>query len=298
MEPARFQLDALSQRLRALEERWRPHEGDGQVQTVEVAAGSLRRRRLHEWLGVDEIRRDLDHGQKSQAWTPAVAVLMDAAAQAWRDSGGLVVWIGRAVWPYAVSLPAAVAADSVLIDPAPGERLWAIDLALRSQAATAVVADGSGLSLRATRRLQLAAEAGRALGLLARPGHEASHRSAAAYRWMVRRVPVEMSSIQREQRRQEHDPPRWEVELLRGKDAAAVPRAAASSVDETGEMGRDVSRESVGLKGTGVTWSRQATRRIVEWRHEGLVVVPAVVVDPAAPAKPGIAGGQQVRRGA
>lgn len=289
METARFQLDVLSQRLHALEQRWRPEESGSAAKKVEAAVGSLHRRRLHEWLGVEEVQ-DSDAPQ-SQAWTPVVAVLMDAATQAWRDGGGLVVWIGRAVWPYAVSLPPPVAADSVLIHPAPQERLWAIDLALRSQAVTAVVADGSGLSLRATRRLQLAAEAGRALALLARPGHEASQRSAAAYRWIVRTVPREMSSIQPQQRKQEHHRPRWEVQLLRGKDTVTLPPAMALLADQSEEIARKTSGESSNLEGSGVTWSRPSTRVMVEWCHEGLVIIPALVVDSAASAKPSIRRG-------
>ena len=39
------------------------------------------------------------------------------------------------------------------------DRLWAIDLVLRSPAAGAVFADGCGFDMAATRRLQLAAEA-------------------------------------------------------------------------------------------------------------------------------------------
>lgn len=250
MQEARIQLEALSQRLRAVEEQWRNGQEEAVVQSVATAAGLLARQRLHEWLGVEEASQEAEKKQAGrQRWIPAMAVVMDAAARAWHgeggEAGGLVVWIGRTIWPYAVSLPAQVVADSVMIDvPRMEDRLWAIDLVLRSAAVTAVVADGSGLSLRATRRLQLAAEAGRSLALMARPTHEASQRSAAAYRWIVRTLPTEQ---------REHANPRWEVRLLRGRDA---------------------------------TWSGQSVGRIVEWHHgEGLVSIPALVVDPADQAK-------------
>lgn len=249
MQETRIQLEALSQRLRAVEEQWRNGQEEAVVQSVATAAGLLPRQRLHEWLGVEDASQEAEKKQAGRRWMPAMAVVMDAAARAWRsesgEAGGLVVWIGRTIWPYAVSLPAQVMADSVMIDvPRMEDRLWAIDLVLRSAAVTAVVADGSGLSLRATRRLQLAAEAGRSLALMARPTHEASQRSAAAYRWIVRTLPGEQS---------EHANPRWEVRMLRGRDA---------------------------------TWSGQSIERIVEWRHgEGLVSIPALVVDPADQAK-------------
>ena len=65
----------------------------------------------------------------------------------------------------------------------------------------------------ATRRIQLAAEGGRALALLARPPWEAGVLSAAATRWNVRRKasPDGASLV-----------PAWELELLRCKGAQAA----------------------------------------------------------------------------
>jgi len=99
-------------------------------------------------------------------------------------------------------------ARSVLVDVRePGARLWSIDAALRCPSVAAVVADGSGLDMRATRRLQLAAEAGRGLGLLARPARERDRLSAAATRWWVEVAqPVEGAAR-----------PRWIARLARQK---------------------------------------------------------------------------------
>jgi hypothetical protein len=58
------------------------------------------------------------------------------------------------------------------------KRLWAIDTALRCPGVTAVVADGTGLTMAATRRLQLAGASTGALVLLARPPHETGEISA------------------------------------------------------------------------------------------------------------------------
>jgi protein ImuA len=68
-----------------------------------------------------------------------------------------------------------------------------------------VVADGSRLTLNETRRLQLAAEAGGALGLLLRPAHEIQELSAARTRWRVGPA-LSADSDQR-----------WTVDLLRCK---------------------------------------------------------------------------------
>jgi hypothetical protein len=91
--------------------------------------------------------------------------------------------------------------------PDDASRLWAIDLALRSSAASVVIADGSKLKMAESRRLQLAAERGRALALLARPSWEGAELSAAATRWRVHRTPSPSSA------------PRWIVELLRCKQS-------------------------------------------------------------------------------
>jgi hypothetical protein len=121
----------------------------------------------------------------------------------------VVVWIGRAVWPHVHGLvrrePVAEAETakssvggstigdrgllraSLLVDATTtAERLWALELALRSSATVAVIADGSGFDMVATRRVQLAAEASGGLALLARPPSERSILSAATTRWMVR----------------------------------------------------------------------------------------------------------------
>lgn len=192
---------------------------------VVTAWAALPRRRLHEWLGVAAPRE--------QPWSPPLAVLSDAgrrALDATNDAGpardainqdvgvagptndlsnGLAIWIGRAVWPYPSALPLA-ALDRCLMVAARNadERLWAMEIALQHPGVSVVVADGRGLPLTATRRLQLRAEASRALVMLARPPTDEAERSAAAYRW---RVTPEYSPTMA---------PRWLVELIRCKDAA------------------------------------------------------------------------------
>jgi len=163
---------------------------------------------------------------------------------------GRVLWIGRRCWPY----PAALAHGgdrrlleaSIFVDAAEqGERVWAIDLALRSPGVAAVVADASGIGMAESRRLQLAAAAGGSLGLLARPWRERGEISAARTRWRVSPRPTSGRH------------PQWTVELLRCKGVQpasedawrwAVQRDHAtgvvSLVADAADRGRAAARSS------------------------------------------------------
>ena len=174
---------------------------------TELAPGAI-----HEWFEVADSTR---------LWTPPLCLLAHLARQASAraeaaDGANGVVWLGRRVWPYMWVLrhQGHFRGGQVFADPADvAGRIWAIDLALRSGAVAAVVADGSGLDMAATRRLQLAAEAGGAMGLLARPPNELGQLSAAATRWLVRASPSRTTS------------PMWEVQLLRWKGELARSHA-------------------------------------------------------------------------
>lgn len=177
--------------------------------TPEQFDGALRAGCIHEWFvaasGCDQ-RRACRH------WDPPLGVMLaiaTGATAAPENTGKLCVWVGRRCWPR----PAALARSSpmalqrsLFVSPSGKEdRLWSVDLALRSGAATLVAADAAGLSLNDTRRLQLAAEAGGALGLLVRPPWERREPSAARTRWLV--SPALSSDSDQ----------RWTVELLRCK---------------------------------------------------------------------------------
>ncbi|MEM7306476.1 MAG: hypothetical protein AAF682_07395 [Planctomycetota bacterium] len=187
---------------------------------IELARGGV-----HEWIGVS-------------AASPPYALLAHLAWQALAEREGRVLWIGRGIFPYPRTLvrdfelrlrageltlarlpralrpadPARLLERSLHVDvERPAVRLWALDAALRCPAVTAVVGDASGLDMAATRRLQLAAEAGRGLALLARPPREERQLSAAATRWRVRRAPAGRSAGGNEPH------PSWELSLLRKK---------------------------------------------------------------------------------
>ena len=166
---------------------------------------------VHEWFTAAE---------------PPLRVLLHLSAGACRASdNGLSVWIGRRCWPYPRRLDPDLLARSIFVDPRrPADRLWALELCVRSPAVASVVADGSNFDMAATRRLQLAARDGPALLLLARPLDELRRASAAAVRW---RVEPAVSPTNH---------PRWTVELLRCKgmrptDDEGPPRWVLEATD-------------------------------------------------------------------
>ena len=165
---------------------------------------------VHEWFG------DWFGHADTPCWIPPLGILLYLARRSLEGNNGGragVVWIGRRCWPFLQGLApddrGVLLRQSIFIDPPDDmSRLWAIDLAARCPAVAAVVADGSRLDMAATRRLQLAAEAGSALVLCARPPEEIDHLSAATTRWLVRCMP----SADKTPRT-----PRWNVELMRCK---------------------------------------------------------------------------------
>ncbi|MEM1186548.1 MAG: hypothetical protein AAGI53_16285 [Planctomycetota bacterium] len=94
----------------------------------------------------------------------------------------------------------------MFVDPAShDERVWATDVASRCPGAAAVIADGAGIAMAESRRLQLAAAAGRTPTLMARPASERGEISAARTRWLVEPTADDARA---------HT---WTVELLRCK---------------------------------------------------------------------------------
>jgi len=167
----------------------------------------LLRGAVHEWLGPTDA---------PGAWRPAFSLLIHLARQSLRNdyANRRVVWIGENAWPYARAIirdasDRALFQRSLFLLPRDyGERVWAMELALRSPGVACVVADASGLDRVALRRLQLSAEAGDALGLLARPGSEATTLSSAVTRWKVTPCACDL---------QDGVTQRWNVHLLRCK---------------------------------------------------------------------------------
>ena len=141
-------------------------------------------------------------------------------------TGGTVLWIASGsnellAWPPGLARCGLVPANLILVR---AERwpdaLWAMEEALRCPAVTGAVlalaweanrqAGDGRLDLTATRRLQLAAEAGGALGLLLRPDTAHPAPTAAVTRWRV-------GPLRTAQAGTGLDDPRWQLELLRAR---------------------------------------------------------------------------------
>ena len=121
---------------------------------------------------------------------PALGALTRAAAARW------CVWVAPPLVPFAPALVACgVVLDRVAVvggalsdrqDERVGDRgLWALEQALGSGACDAVLGWVRQVKPRDIRRLQLAAERGRALGVLFRPRRAAREASAAVLRLSV-----------------------------------------------------------------------------------------------------------------
>ncbi|CAA9230178.1 MAG: hypothetical protein AVDCRST_MAG04-1084 [uncultured Acetobacteraceae bacterium] len=129
-------------------------------------------------------------------------------------AGGTVLWIAAEpdAWPPGLARFGLSPANLVLVQaPRPVDGLWAMEEALRCSGVAGALLVLRELDLTAARRLQLAAEAGGAVGLLLRPdeGEEAAGATAALTRWRVGALAGTGGSA--------HDlgDPRWQLDLLR-----------------------------------------------------------------------------------
>ncbi|HEX4648551.1 MAG TPA: translesion DNA synthesis-associated protein ImuA [Steroidobacteraceae bacterium] len=107
---------------------------------------------------------------------PALAALTRAHSPRW------CVWVAPPLMPFAPALASGgIALDRVAVVSG-GRPLWAFEQALGSGACDAALAWARGPKAREIRRLQLAAERGRTLGVLFRPRRAAREASAAVLR--------------------------------------------------------------------------------------------------------------------
>jgi protein ImuA len=191
----------------------------------------------HEWI--------LEAAFAPGDWRAPLILMTFLAGQ---TEGGMLVAIGRRCWPslWTLRRVGLDLSNCILADPRDDDqRLWAIDQSLRCPGVSAVLADASSLDMAASRRLQLAAEAGGTLGLLARPPSEVKSLSAAATRWVVSPRVSESKRVS------------WRVELRRCKAGSLWSGARAGSVREwvlewdEGRLGGRVVCGDAGLAGVG-----------------------------------------------
>lgn len=150
-------------------------------------------------------------------------------------AGGTVIWITLAkdeLLPW----PAGLARQG--LDPGHlvvaradrwADALWAMEESLRCPGlAGALLVTGwekeNRLDLTATRRLQLAAEAGGGLGLLLRPDRTEGGATATVSRWRVSALPSGLTA------------PRWQLELLRIRGGAPAGPWPVTWQEATGEL--------------------------------------------------------------
>ncbi len=126
-----------------------------------------------------------------------LSLLMPALA-ALSQQGRWVAFVAPPYLPYAPALARAGVSlpHLLLLRPRAAEVLWTVEQSLRAGSCGAVLAWPERVDFRALRRLQLAAEAGNALGVLFRPAAHAADASPAALRLRLtpagRRLRVEL----------------------------------------------------------------------------------------------------------
>ncbi len=122
----------------------------------------------------------------------------DGRAGADGSAGGMVLWCqpaaeafeaGMVYGPGTAAFGLAARRLVVLRARRPVELLWAMEEGLRCPGVAAVLGEVAEIDLSASRRLQLAAEAGGAAGLLVRPRPDDLAPSVALTRWRVRPAP-------------------------------------------------------------------------------------------------------------
>ncbi|MDP3417031.1 MAG: hypothetical protein Q8S40_13710 [Falsiroseomonas sp.] len=218
-------LAALRARVARLEGLGRARHGMDPVPVaagIPLPGGGLARAAMHEVAAI----------------SPGAAAAFCAVLLA--RSGGTVLWIasggpeGLQAWPPGLARCGLSPANLVLVRAERwADALWAMEEALRCPAVTGALLaaeDAARLDLTATRRLQLAAETGGALGLLLRPDGPNPDPSAAASHWRVGPLPSGGGGHGLED-------PRWQLELLRARGGrpggpwAVTWRAASGTLD-------------------------------------------------------------------
>lgn len=179
-----------------------------------LPGGGLPLGAVHEVIGPDAV---LDSG---------VATAFSAMLLAKLSAGrGPVLWVARTDDLYVPGLATYGLApeDLLLVQAVPGRKgetdvLWVLEEALRHPGVGAVLGEVGELDLAASRRLQLAAEAGGVPGVLLRLGPRRVEASAAVTRWRLTPLPTLSLEVARDPLLP--DLPRlgavaWRAELLR-----------------------------------------------------------------------------------
>ena len=189
------------------------------------------------------------------AATGFAAVLLSRIA---RHRTRPVLWIGPDDGPYAPGLATFGLSSEHLLTARihrPADRLWALEEAMRptadGPALSAVLGQVDRLSLAASRRLQLAAEAGRVTLLLLRTKGTAPRTSAAVTRWCVGSLGSAPATAE-----PGLGDPAWRVELTRCRGG----RPGAWAVSWTGAALVETSPATADSRDRGVPEIRPVRR--------------------------------------
>jgi protein ImuA len=159
-------------------------------------------------------------------------------------AGGTTLWIEPkpSIWPEGAAAFGLDPAALVLVAADGADGLWAAEEALRCPAVGAVcLVAAAPIGLTAGRRLQLAAEAGGALGIALVPAHALARPSAAHTRWRISTLPGTGAAAPPPGLSE----PRWRLELLRCRGGG---RPGAWTVAWRGAAGRLEPDEGAGEK--------------------------------------------------
>jgi len=222
----------IRDRVAALVHRPVRRVATGWAEIDDALGGGLDADAIHEWIADDGGLGVAPRGVLiALAWR-MVALADPAAAQ---QGAGLVIWIGRWVWPSVRALigregSRALLMRSLWVDPGDADaRAWALEQALRCDGVSMGVVDGTGFSRALSRRLQLAAgrsavtcaEGTRvrppALACVVRPCRERDALGSASTRWIVAPAPADAQD----------ESPQWNVRLLRARGHGAAVMSSA-----------------------------------------------------------------------
>lgn len=151
--------------------------------------------------GWDELDAALPYGGWPEAALTELLVATDGVGEVellWpalarmSANGGWIVLVSPPYMPYAPAWRAAGVRLSMLkvVEAAAKEAAWAAEQCLRSGACAAVLCWPRTADDRVLRRLQVAAEAGRACGFVFRPAQAAANPSPAALRLSIETTPA------------------------------------------------------------------------------------------------------------
>lgn len=204
MSVASLTIRRLAQQIRQME---RAHRCQSSTLSVELAAGPLR-----QLLGVSTLPRGclLEWlGDRAGAGLMTVAFESLRAMASSDRPAGLVIIVdsGQDLFPLGMST-SDLQQTVIVRPPRLADALWTMEQALRTPGVEAVVGAIERLPSASFRRLQLAAEAGGALGVLLRSERCAHEPSFAEYRILVRPVPIANDLLMKRQ---------WQLELLRSR---------------------------------------------------------------------------------